>query len=253
MHRGSVLCIVHQRHSYPGRLGRLFMERGFFLDVRCPQLGQALPETPDAYATTLMFGGPMSANDEHLPGIATELRWLERTLDCETPFIGVCLGAQILARVLGAEVSLHPEGHVEIGYSPLTPTQAGCDYFPDEISGPEPAPMQVFQWHKEGFEAPSGTVALAKGNAAFENQFFRYGKAAYGIQFHPEVTIQMLKRWTIGGAHMLDRPGAMPRDQQIAQHAVHDPALDDWSHKFVDHIIARAEDCGACEKRATAA
>ena len=245
MHRGSILCIVHQRFSYPGRLGRLFMEQGFLLDVRCPQLGQTLPETPDAYAATLMFGGPMSANDEHLPGIAKELRWLEQNLNSPTPFVGVCLGAQTLARVLGAQVMLHPEGYVEIGYCPIEPTADGRQYFPAPLS-------HVFQWHKEGFDTPAGTVSLAKGTAAFENQFFRYGQSAYGIQFHPEVTLQMLKRWTIGGAHMLDMPGAMPRDEQIANHAIYDPPFGDWAASFVDCVIAKAEALGACKQRSAA-
>ena len=245
MHRGSILCIVHQRFSYPGRLGRLFMEQGFLLDVRCPQIGQALPETPEGYAATLMFGGPMSANDEHLPGIAKELRWLDQNLNSPTPFVGVCLGAQILARVLGAEVMLHPEGYVEIGYCQIEPTVEGKLYFPAPLS-------HVFQWHKEGFDTPAGTVSLAKGTAAFENQFFRYGQSAYGIQFHPEVTLQMLKRWTIGGAHMLDMPGAMPRDEQIANHAIYDPPFGDWAASFVDCVIAKAEALGACKQRSAA-
>lgn len=234
MHRGSVLCIVHQRFSYPGRLGRLFMERGYLLDVRCPQIGHSLPATPDAYDATLMFGGPMSANDEHLPGIHKELRWLDANLLSDTPFVGVCLGAQILARVLGSKVMLHPEGHVEIGYSPIEPTEDGAQYFKRPLS-------HVYQWHKEGFDLPAGTANLATGKAAFENQFFRHGDLAYGIQFHPEVTLQMLKRWTIGGAHMLDKPGAMPRNAQIANHPKYDPPLDQWAADFVDTIIAKAE------------
>lgn len=245
MRRGAILCIVHQRFSYPGRLGRLFMERGYLLDVRCPQLGQALPKTPDSYVATLMFGGPMSANDEHLPGIATELRWLEQNMNSSTPFVGVCLGAQILARVLGASVALHPEGFVEIGYVPIEPTDDGASYFASPLD-------QVFQWHKEGFDAPAGTVALAHGKAAFENQFFRYGDLAYGIQFHPEVTLQMLNRWTIGAAHMLELPGAMARDDQLEGHRLHDPALDTWSNAFVDHIVSLSGRRGTIKDRSAA-
>ena len=136
--------------------------------------------------------------------------------------------------MLGSKVELHPEGYVEIGYSPIEPTAEGSTYFETPLS-------HVFQWHKEGFETPADAVTLAKGKASFENQFFRYGDRAYGIQFHPEVTLQMLKRWTIGGAHMLEMPGAMPRDEQINSHPKYDPALDRWSAAFVDSIIAKAE------------
>lgn len=187
----------------------------------------------------------MSANDEHLPGIAKELMWLDRNLNAPAPFVGVCLGAQILARVLGSSVMLHPEGHVENGYTPIEPMAAGKDYFPSPLS-------HVYQWHKEGFDLPAGATSLARGCASFENQFFRYGDSAYGIQFHPEETLLMLKRWTIGGAHMLNMPGATPRDEQIANHAIYDPALGDWTEHFVDSVIAKAEMTRACAQRSAA-
>ena len=214
------------------------MERGFILDVRCPGIGQALPETPDGYAATLMFGGPMSANDDHLPAIRQELVWTEKALDKATPFVGVCLGAQIMARALGAKVWLHPEERVEIGYSDIRPTQDGRARFE--------GPMRVFQWHKEGFDLPSGSTLLAAGDEAFPNQCFRHDDHCYAMQFHPEVTYEMMCRWTIGGAHMLDRPGAMPRDEQLRLHPIHDPPFGQWAGDFVDHVIELSEDRGCC-------
>lgn len=221
------------------------MERGFFLDVRCPGIGQSLPETPEGYAATLMFGGPMSANDDHLPAIAQELRWMDRALACQTPFVGVCLGAQLLARALGARIWLHPNEHVEIGYHRVTPTDAGRARLD--------APLQVFQWHKEGFDLPAGATLLAAGGEDFPNQFFRYDDHCYAIQFHPEVTFEMMCRWTVGGAHMLNRTGAMPRDEQIRLHSVFDPALDAWTNRLVDHVVDLAEARGACARKSAAA
>ena len=242
MHRGAILCIVHQRTSYPGRLGKLFMERGFYLDVRCPHIGHALPETPEGYAATLMFGGPMSALDDHLPAIGQETRWLRKAVLHPIPFVGICLGAQILARALGAKVWHHEKDHVEIGYHTIRPTQKGLDHFD--------GPLQVFQWHKDGFDLPVGATLLAAGSKDFPNQCFRYGKYCFAVQFHPEVTYEMMCRWTVGGAHMLNRIGAMPRDEQLRLHPINDPLLGDWTKKFVNYIIELSEKAGACVKAA---
>lgn len=232
MHRGVILCIVHQRTSYPARLGRLFMERGFVLDVRCPHVGQALPASTDGYAATLMFGGPQSAYDDHIPAIRTELAWLEQNMDGRAPFVGVCLGAQMLARALGAKVWRHPRERVEIGYTEIKPTQAGRPYFD--------GPMRVYQWHKDGFDLPECATLLAAGDDEFPNQCFRYGEHCYAMQFHPEVTFEMMCRWTKGAAHRLVLPGAMARDEQIKLHPELDPPFGAWADRFVDHVIGLA-------------
>ncbi len=237
MFRGSILCIVHQRTSYPARLGTLFMEQGFVLDVRCPNIGQALPETTENYAATLMFGGPQSAFEDHIPCIPKEINWIDKAIQGAAPFVGVCLGAQILARALGAKVWRHPMEHVEIGYTEIHPTQAGQVH----LNGP----MKVFQWHKDGFDLPAGAILLASGGAEFPNQFFRYEEHCYALQFHPEVTMDMVKRWTIQGAHMLDRPGAMAREEQIRLYPTLDPIIERWTRQFVSYIIELAERRGA--------
>ena len=107
----TILMIVHQKTSITGRVGCFLEQRGYTLDVRCPMLGHELPQDLQDYAGAAMFGGPMSANDDHLPGIRAELDWLPYLLQAEKPFLGLCLGAQMLARCLGAKVGAHPEGH----------------------------------------------------------------------------------------------------------------------------------------------
>ena len=98
-----VLMIVHQEHSNPGRVGELLEARGYALNRRCPSLGDPLPDDLAPYAAAIVFGGPQSANDDHLPGIKAELDWLERkALPADVPLLGICLGAQMIARVLGA-------------------------------------------------------------------------------------------------------------------------------------------------------
>jgi GMP synthase (glutamine-hydrolysing) len=231
--RGKVLLIVHQRHSDPGRVGMLFMEHGYALDIRCPMIGQKLPANLDDYAACVVFGGPMSANDTHLPGIRAELEWLPAAMDSGKPLVGICLGAQMMTRVLGGKVGEHPDGLVEIGYAQVRPTEHGRNYFD--------GPMHVYQWHREGCHLPRCCTLLAAGDV-FEAQAFRYGDRVYGIQFHPEVTLDMKRRWTSGAAHRLVMPGAQPAEEHLNGHALHDPPLEKWTRRFLNGLMGRVMD-----------
>jgi GMP synthase (glutamine-hydrolysing) len=185
-----VLIVLHQEHSTPGRIGHALKSRGYRLDVRRPRFDDPLPETLADHAGAVVFGGPQSANDTE-SFIRREIDWIGVPLSEKKPFLGICLGAQMLARHLGTRVDLHPEGQVECGYYPIRPTETGlavCGRWPDH----------VYQWHREGFELPAGSALLAEGDA-FPVQAFRHGPCAYGIQFHPEVTHAMMCRWTTRG------------------------------------------------------
>lgn len=218
-----VLVVVHQSTSNPGRVGDLLRQLGYPLDVRCPAVGQALPRHLDGHSGVVVFGGPMSANDDHLPFIRQELHWIAQVLAANKPYLGICLGAQLLARALGATVAPHPVGQREIGYYPILPTPAGRPLFP---------PMVVYQWHQEGFELPQGGHLLALGQT-FPHQAFRYGPGAYGLQFHPEITTAMVNHWTTEGADQLACPGAQNRRRHISQHRLYSPAVDSWLESFL--------------------
>ena len=221
----QVLIVVHQEHSNPGRVGELLLERGCALDRRCPSLGDVLPGDLSAYAAAIVFGGP------HLPGIRAELDWLGRTaLRAGIPLLGICLGAQMIARVLGSRVGPHPDGLVEIGFHPVYPTAAGASYF-------EGATM-FYQWHRETFEIPAGAVHLAH-NDAFDAQAFRYDGHVYGIEFHPEMTLAMVERWTASekGEPMLTLPGAQSREAQLEAYQRYAALSDRWLGRFLDERL----------------
>ena len=226
---GTVLLVVHSRRSDPGQVAEALQAKGWRTEVRCPRAGESLPESLDDHAGAVIFGGPMSANDDSLPFIRHELEWIPTALGSGKPFLGICLGAQLLARSLGATVAPHPQGMHEIGYFPLVPTPTGSDVFPE--------PLHVMHWHGEGHELPDGAELLATGEI-FTNQAFRYGATAYGVQFHPEIQEDILKRWMKTAAHKLARPGAQPPEVQLAGHARHGAAMHRWLDGFLDVWLA---------------
>ena len=120
----KILVVLHQENSSPGRVGQLLVEEGFALDIRRPPLGDALPDTLDDHAGAVMFGGPMSANDEE-EFVRRETDWLAVPLKENRPFLGICLGAQMLVNHLGGRVEGHGQGLVEIGWYPLKATEEG--------------------------------------------------------------------------------------------------------------------------------
>ena len=234
--RKRVLIVVHQAHSTPGRVGELLEARGAELVRCCPNQGDALPQSLDGFAAAVVFGGPMSANDDHLPGIRAELDWLPTAFESGRPLLGICLGAQLMARALGARVAPHPDGLVEIGWHEVRPTAAGRPHFQ--------APTTFYQWHRETFDLPAGSVHLAE-NDAFASQAFHYGNA-FGIEFHPEMTSAMIDRWTTseGGAPQLVLPGSQPRDVQLKAYARYAPSSDAWLGRFLDRHLLASDDLG---------
>lgn len=223
----KVLIIVHQKTSVPGHVGVLLEERGYMLDRRCPCIGDPLPTTLDEHEGVVVFGGPMSANDDHLDGIRAELEFMDVVLREKKPYFGICLGGQILARALGSKVYLHDEGHVEVGYTKIHPTGEGRPYF--EHSD------HFYQWHKEGFDVPQDARLLASGTR-FPNQAYLYGDNALGIQFHPEITLEMIQRWTAGAAHRMELPGAQPKEAHLKGFEMFGAAIDRWGRATLDWL-----------------
>ncbi len=223
-----VLIVLHQENSTAGRVGQHLLARGLALDIRRPAFGDPLPETLEHHSAVALFGGPMSANDD-LEYIKRETEWLSVPLRERKPFLGICLGAQMLARHLGAKVDTHREGKAEIGYYPIRVTEVARTVTPQW-------PSHVYQWHREGFALPHGADLLAEGDI-FEVQAFRYGPAAYGIQFHPEVTHHMMCRWTTRGHIRLGMPGARARPDHFTDRPVYDPAVRAWLSAFLDRWV----------------
>ena len=140
-----------------------------------------------AHDGMIVMGGPQSANDRDM---AAELHFIQQALDTKTPALGICLGAQLIAKALGAHVYRNPEK--EIGWAQVYLTDAGGG---DPVFGRVPSPSMVFHWHSETFMLPAGAISLAYSDKC-RQQAFRFHETIYGIQFHPEITPEMIVDWS---------------------------------------------------------
>ena len=191
-----VLSIVHEPTSTGG--GGLFEEvvqqRGDRLERWVTVDGDHDPEAPERYDAIMVFGGAMHPDqDAEHPWLASEADYLRETIEREVPLFGACLGAQLIARSVGARVG--PAAAAEVGWHAVELNDTGRA---DPVLGVLPPLVDAFQWHYYGFEVPAGAELLADNAAA--RQAYRLGERTWGVQFHPEVTRHMLDSWFVEGA-----------------------------------------------------
>jgi GMP synthase (glutamine-hydrolysing) len=185
----EVLAIIHGESVRSGVFGDVVRERGHGLEEWSLAWGKPLTRPSDAYGAVLVFGGAMHADqDEHHPWLREEDLFLQRLLDLHKPVLGICLGAQLLAKAAHAPV--YPVEEAEIGWFPVALTDAGRD---DPVLGRLPQTFEAFQWHYYAHGVPAGAVELAQNRVC--TQAFRLGDNAWGVQFHPEVTLGQVQSW----------------------------------------------------------
>ncbi len=184
-----ILIIQHAEHEHPASLLDKIKSMGFSYEWIHPNRGDPYPKS-DTIRGIISLGGPMSANDaDQYPWILQELDLLKQCIQENRPVLGLCLGGQLLAKALDAKVVKNPT--LEIGWFPLTLTNSGTK---DPIfHSCQPNPL-VYHWHQETFQLPKGATLLAH-SALCKRQAFRIGKNAYGIQFHPEADLRLVKEW----------------------------------------------------------
>jgi GMP synthase-like glutamine amidotransferase len=186
-----ILLVENYKATPPGIVGAELRQAGLDIDLRKPWAGEAVPEKGASYAGLVVLGGEQSALDDidfpHLPRVVDLIREFGAA---DKPVLGICLGAQLIARAHGGTNILGRP--VEFGWRMVEPTGAGrADPLVSALG--EAAP--VFQWHTDTFTLPPGAVHLARNDMA-ENQAFRIGRATYGMQFHFEADRPLVAQWS---------------------------------------------------------
>jgi GMP synthase-like glutamine amidotransferase len=206
------LIVVPETGAPPALIGQALAEAGHAYDAiypterfasHAPLSYPGLPSAPGAYAGLVVMGGPMSAHDTAEHAFLAELMALIRGFGAAgRPVLGVCLGAQVIARAYDGEVFRLPK--LEAGYVAMhTTPEAGWDPVFAGLSGP----FTAFHTHYEGVRNIPGATILASGGASAV-QAYRIGETTYGVQFHPEVTIDVARDWVrkFGAVFCKDEP-----------------------------------------------
>ncbi len=226
----KALLVLHQKTSEAGDLGVKLIKRGYNLVYLRPPLGDELPQDLKQYSVVVIFGGPMSANDND-EFIKKEIDWIKFVINSNVPFLGICLGAQILAKHLGCKIEKNSKKLSEIGFYKIKPTSNGLKLFESQSI--------FYQFHTEGFEIPSGCELLAKGDI-FSNQAFKY-KNCYGLQFHPEVNLYLHLKWVflvlIKKPHILFSRGAQNLFYQFRLRLKYNKSISRWLDNFLDNYL----------------
>jgi GMP synthase-like glutamine amidotransferase len=186
-----IAVVQHEPATGPGSFGELLAQAGVEAGVVRPGQGP-LPEA-QALDGAIVLGGSRRASD---PAFADERRWIRSLVAAGTPYLGVCLGAQLLAAAFGASVVPARRAEIGVGEVLLTDTARR-----DRVFGGLPGRLPVFRWHEDTFGLPSGAVLLAASGDGL-HQAFRLGPSAYGVQFHPEATARSVAAWPFAPGYL---------------------------------------------------
>lgn len=223
-----ILVFQHVAAEPLGTLDPLIRRRGHRIRFANFEREPEAQPNVDRYRGLIVLGGPMNVEDQaQRPHLRTELLAIERMLEQGKPVLGICLGAQLLAHVLGAPVRRHDCS--EIGWHRLDLTEAGTS---DPVLGALGGSTPVFQWHSYRFDVPQGAAHLARTETCAA-QAFRWADSAYGFQFHLEMDEALIERWLANPGYQRDL-AELPPDRRA------DTIRAD-TRKHVEHMQAQAE------------
>jgi len=185
-----ILVIEHHDTPSLGVLGEALIAEKVETHVVWGEDGGPIPDRPDEFDGMVVLGGAMNAlDDERCPYFPKLVTLIRGFTDQERPVMGICLGAQLIARTFGGQP--HLDGPFEFGFHPVTLTDEGRA---DPVFGHMPDTLNLFQWHTDHYDLPPDTVKIVSG-ADYENQAYRIGRATYGTQFHFEVSVPIVEGW----------------------------------------------------------
>jgi GMP synthase (glutamine-hydrolysing) len=207
----QILVIQHCPLTPVGLVGAALEGAGAELTTVMPHHGDPFPEDPDRFDGLVLCGGPMHAgDDENYPAFPPMLRLIRRFHGSGRPVLGLCLGAQLIARAFGREIVKWRE--LELGFIPLKLTSEGRG---DRLlRGTAPRP-RLMQFHEDTFALPDGAKLLLTGDCP--NQGFRIGDTTYGFQFHMEVTLPDAYAWLRDCRDWIQRHYGAEAEQRIGE------------------------------------
>ncbi len=186
----KVIIIKHIDIEGPGTISDFLDDKNIPYEVIDIFNGEPLPNSLSNTSAIIILGGPMNVYEEDkYPFLKDEDEFLKEAIEKDLPTLGFCLGAQLIAKAKGAIVKKAPEK--EIGWFKISLNRDGLD---DPLFQGFPREIDVFQWHGDTFEIPDGAHKLAESEIC-PNQAFRIGENVYGLQFHVEVTGEMIQQW----------------------------------------------------------
>lgn len=220
MSEQNIRVLAVEQHEQPstGVVGETLGEMGVGIQTVWGARGDALPRDHREHDGIIVLGGAMTAlDDDQRPYFPALIRLIREFAEADKPVLGICLGAQLVARAFGAELRL--AGDLEIGFHTVAPTPAAAD---DPVLGELDGPLPLFQWHTDHYALPPGAELLAAGGQ-YENQAYRIGRTVYATQFHFEVTESVVRSW-IDTTPGLEAQAPGCRDWLPAQFAEHGEA-----------------------------
>ncbi|OQY06028.1 MAG: amidotransferase [Planctomycetales bacterium 4572_13] len=225
-------CLTHVPFEDAANIGEWTKLHGHSLTYTHLYLDESLPP-PESFDMLAVMGGPMNVYEhDRYPWLVSEKDFIQQAIDAEKKIIGVCLGAQLIADVLGGEV--FPNDHKEIGWHPiqLNPQAAQSKVF--LMLPPE---MMVFHWHGDTFSLPPGVIHLASSGVC-ENQAFQYGDHVLGLQFHLEYSAESLEKMLAHcGNELIDAPHIQTADE-IRGGIPNLPTNTLWLRSLLDAFLA---------------
>ncbi len=184
------LFIKHIDIEGPGTMGSYLEENNFKYDTVELYNNDTLPDNPSQYNAIVVLGGPMNVyEEEKYPFLKAEDELIKKTLNENIPMLGLCLGGQLISKACGAKVKKTETK--EIGWFKTCLTESGQN---DPLFTGLLAEIEVFQWHGDTFDVPENSIHLASSELC-RNQAFRYNENVYALQFHLEVTREMISDW----------------------------------------------------------